>query len=526
MTLISVIIPVYNSEKYLVECLDSVINQSFKDYEVICVDDGSTDSSLEILESYSRDHSFIKVISQPNLYAGAARNTGIEAARGEWLTFLDSDDSLDHDALQRLYTAAVSTGSDVVRAKGYYLNSDDEKAVVDWSLRDGIIEDGDSFKWSDISQDIFNISAGNPWGMIVRKKVVDDYSIRFFTLPRTEDIAFTYYSYLRASKITVIYDQLVFHRQSEGGMENTKVKHPLVPLEARHQLESMCKKDGFYDSVYKGFWVTGFRSYLQMILLLSSGDQKKDAKLYYDDIFRILSLHPDIDLKNDKILRARSSDFYKKYETLVESKDFDSYWEEITRPRREMEERLRLKEEKDAIERDVAINSREPSTESIKFSVVIPVYNATAYIRECLDHIVYQSYSNVEIICVDDGSTDDSRELIEKEYPDVKLICQNNSGAGIARNNGFEHCSGDYVLFMDSDDWIEYNLFRRMRDVITSSNYPEVVLYSHERFDQVYAVSEKHSVLKDYNGIWVSNLEKSPDFFLNNDFVVPWNKVL
>ena len=91
---VSVIIPVYNVEDYLRQCLDSVINQTLKDIEIICVDDGSTDNSLQIFREYEQKDSRVKVLTQKNQYAGVARNTGMNIARGHYYVFLDSDDFL------------------------------------------------------------------------------------------------------------------------------------------------------------------------------------------------------------------------------------------------------------------------------------------------------------------------------------------------------------------------------------------------------------------------------------------------
>ncbi len=96
----SIIIPVYNVEPYLRECLDSVLNQTFGDWEAICVNDGSTDGSASILEEYAEKDSRFKIISQPNGGLSAARNTGLKAAEGEYVLFLDSDDWLEPQALE------------------------------------------------------------------------------------------------------------------------------------------------------------------------------------------------------------------------------------------------------------------------------------------------------------------------------------------------------------------------------------------------------------------------------------------
>lgn len=101
--LFSIIIPVYNVENYLRDCLDSVLSQSFSDWEAVCVNDGSTDHSLSILEEYASRDNRITVISQPNGGLSAARNTGLNAAKGDYVIFLDSDDWLEADALKTLY---------------------------------------------------------------------------------------------------------------------------------------------------------------------------------------------------------------------------------------------------------------------------------------------------------------------------------------------------------------------------------------------------------------------------------------
>ena len=114
MVKISVIIPVYNVEKYLKECLDSVINQTLKDIEIICVNDGSTDNSLNILENYAKKDNRIIVISQKNKGLSGARNTGLKYCSGEYVSFIDSDDYVSKDLFELTYNNAISNNSDLV----------------------------------------------------------------------------------------------------------------------------------------------------------------------------------------------------------------------------------------------------------------------------------------------------------------------------------------------------------------------------------------------------------------------------
>lgn len=105
---VSVIIPVYNAERHLEECLDSCVTQTLMQIEIICINDGSTDSSEEILKKYARKHSNIVILSQKNQGSGVARNLGIEYANGEFIAFMDSDDYYPNkDALKKLYDAAI-----------------------------------------------------------------------------------------------------------------------------------------------------------------------------------------------------------------------------------------------------------------------------------------------------------------------------------------------------------------------------------------------------------------------------------
>ena len=106
MVAISIVIPVYNIEKYLKECLDSLVNQTFKDFEVICVNDGSKDKSLDILNEYAKKDSRFIVVTQENGGSGSARNNGLSRARGKYVQFLDGDDYFEPELLEKLYNLA------------------------------------------------------------------------------------------------------------------------------------------------------------------------------------------------------------------------------------------------------------------------------------------------------------------------------------------------------------------------------------------------------------------------------------
>lgn len=125
---VSVIIPVYNTENYLAKCLNSLTKQTLEDIEIICINDGSTDNSLGILNDFAKKDSRIKVLSQKNLKQGAARNNGLKIAQGEFVTFVDSDDWVDSDYLEKLYNAAVNNNVNMA-ASSITRDKDHEVAV-------------------------------------------------------------------------------------------------------------------------------------------------------------------------------------------------------------------------------------------------------------------------------------------------------------------------------------------------------------------------------------------------------------
>lgn len=111
---ISVIVPVYNAEKTISKCIQSLLEQTFQEFELILVNDGSKDNSLQLLKEFEEHHSNFKVIDQVNGGASIARNTGLDAASGDYIVFVDIDDYLDSDYLDVLYQEIVKTGNDIV----------------------------------------------------------------------------------------------------------------------------------------------------------------------------------------------------------------------------------------------------------------------------------------------------------------------------------------------------------------------------------------------------------------------------
>lgn len=140
MPKISVIIPVYNAEKYIKECVDSVLNQDFQDYEIIVVNDGSTDNTAQILKEYDTKIIFI---NQPNSGSSATRNRGVQNAEGEYILHIDSDDFIEHNYLSLMYESAVKFDADVVVCDFYKFINGEDIYIQDYKKIDGLVDHSD-----------------------------------------------------------------------------------------------------------------------------------------------------------------------------------------------------------------------------------------------------------------------------------------------------------------------------------------------------------------------------------------------
>lgn len=197
---VSVICPVFNAEKYLSACLDSVFAQSLKEIEIICINDGSTDKSLLILQNYAAKDSRLKIINQTNSGAANCRNTGIELAQGKYLHFCDADDLLQPDMLESMYDSAISEECDIVICNAFYLRNNHLKHM-DFALQKREIPQK-LFSPKQIPESIFNITNPAAWNKLFKKEFIIKENIRFQNLSSCNDIAFTWLALAAAAKIT------------------------------------------------------------------------------------------------------------------------------------------------------------------------------------------------------------------------------------------------------------------------------------------------------------------------------------
>ena len=217
----SVIIPVYNVEEYLRECVDSILNQSFRDYEIILVDDGSKDTSGKICDSYSQKYpDTVKTLHKPNGGQSDARNMGMEMAVGDYVVYIDSDDFVTStDFLKDIYDEIKNRNSDIVLYKFQkYRNGKLEKCT--FSLSDiNAIENGDELLLELVRRDAYY---GMAWIKAFRRDIATKNQVAFEKNLLGEDMDWYFALLLHADKITAIDKSYIAYRQREGSTTTTQ----------------------------------------------------------------------------------------------------------------------------------------------------------------------------------------------------------------------------------------------------------------------------------------------------------------
>ena len=216
--LVSIVLPVFNVEDYLRECLESIFSQDYKNLEIIAVNDGSTDGSRKILGDYERRGYPISIIDQPNLGLSAARNSAIEAATGEFLMFIDSDDRIAHSAVGLCVTFAKMEGLDCVTFNAKQFGDGDSNLQTDdarfkKSIPAGVFDGLSLFELLLSDKSVWVCA----WQFFFRKKFFDTTGLRFREGIIHEDVEFTPRALVRLEKIGFLDNALYHYRADRGG---------------------------------------------------------------------------------------------------------------------------------------------------------------------------------------------------------------------------------------------------------------------------------------------------------------------
>lgn len=251
---ISVIVPVYNAEKYLKHCLDTLLAQTFKDIEIICVNDMSTDESVSILREYQQRDARIKILEHREKTEGAAeaRNLGISAAKGDYLAIVDADDFFELDMLEKSYSLIEATYADVAIFDAFWyddLQKIDYKSSHTAAFNEKFFPKAEVFDPRDNSLNMFRGTHAAPWGKLFRRDLIVDKDIRFISGRYWDDLVFTYTALCSAKKIALLRECLLHYRwNAVESQTSIKGKCPEVGYKITYALKSEFERRCLYDT--------------------------------------------------------------------------------------------------------------------------------------------------------------------------------------------------------------------------------------------------------------------------------------
>lgn len=220
MTLVSVVVPVYNASKYLNSLFNTLLNQTFTDIEIICVDDGSKDDSAEIIKKFACKDIRIKLIEQPNQGGGAARNTGIEHAGGKYVICLDSDDDYEKDLIENLYNQAQKTNADITFCKYKKHNIKTGRIAGNKGVTYKLLPDKEVFSKKDVP-DIFALADPVPYNKLYKTEFIKSRNLKYSLTKSTNDLAFTMLAFAFAKRISFVDKELATYRFLTPGSGST-----------------------------------------------------------------------------------------------------------------------------------------------------------------------------------------------------------------------------------------------------------------------------------------------------------------
>lgn len=250
---VSVVVPIYNVEKYLRNCLDSLLVQTIKNFEVICVDDGSPDKCGVICDEYTAKDRRVKVIHQKNRGAGAARNVGLAKAKGRYIAFLDADDMYRPDTLAKIYTHAVTYHADIV-IFGAEFTDQDGGFLQNETVNIAPLLGEKPFSAKELPNYLYQITSCNPWNKLFRRDFILDQRISFQTLRTANDLYFTSFAMACAKRIAVLQEPLAIHRmRNKGNLQTQKNETPLDFLTALEKLKTALNSRHLWESLEQSF---------------------------------------------------------------------------------------------------------------------------------------------------------------------------------------------------------------------------------------------------------------------------------
>lgn len=310
MTKVSVIVPVYNVENYLRKCLDSLINQTLEDIEIIVVNDGSTDNSGKIINEFLKKSNKIKLVEKQNGGLSDARNYGMKYATGEYIAFLDSDDYVDKTAYEKMYNKAIDQNCDFVECDFVWKYDTKEKKDIGELYKD--------------KHEMLEKARVVAWNKLIKRSLIEEKKIEFPKGLRYEDIEFFYKLLPHINKFGFVKECLIYYVQRNNSIVNTQNERTKEIFEVLDNVITYYKDNNFYEEYKIELEYTYTRlllcsSFLRIIKIKNSLIRKEQLKNTWENLNYNFP-----EWKNNEILKEVKS-LKNKYMKSVNSITFKLY---------------------------------------------------------------------------------------------------------------------------------------------------------------------------------------------------------
>ncbi len=470
---LSIIMPVYNTKKYLQRSLNSIIKEVNDKTELIVVDDCSTDGSLDYLKKYQKKYlkKNINIIhNDKNIGAGLSRNKAIDLSKGKYIGFIDSDDYVNPNYFNNMLKLIEQEQSDIVVS---------DVALVD---DNGIINNNNIFVgniYNSRDNDdktlpkeyIFgNWACASTCAKLFKKDIIKDLK---FSVYQSDDIFFTIPALMKAKKISYCRYNPYFYYQRANSLTRTneykKYKEStdclLQAINYLYSLDINCAKIYSANALFPFFCYSlddiNLKYIPEYLIMLKNNLQNKEK--------RTNLLTKNEYLKNNHLTDSK---IYRRYLKCIENDNYEKFNEILNnkyRPEFSFKDKVLNK-----------IHYLKPRDKSFNplVSIVIPVYNGANYIEEAINSALNQTYKNIEIIIVDDGSKDNTEEIIKKYKDKVRYYKKENGGVATALNLAINKMKGEYFSWLSHDDLYFPDKIEKQVEYLRHCKNKKIVLFS------------------------------------------------
>lgn len=533
---VSVIVPVYNGEKYLNQCLDSISNQTLENIEIICINDGSSDNTSSILKKYSSKDNRFKIITTENRGQGCARNTALNEAVGKYISFVDADDWIESDSLELLYKKAESDNLDMVFFQMVnYMQLSDNFVSTDLynikSFENNAIDEHVTFNHNNTQKFLFEIPVG-PVSKFYNRQFIESNNLRFPEGMYFEDNAFFYNAYFHCKKAGFLKKQLYYRRRHEESVTQTFDESKFDIVKAANEVLEVFANHSMYD-VYKGDVIN--HTFSMLLEWFRKSPLNIRQKFYENIKYGFMGFS---DLKKD--FNENLNCEYKIIFSTVLDNNF--YLDFLCDYKLKTTDYVIYNGKNEFLKgSDEYLEYKSTLMKKFKISVVIPIYNNERFIHRTLMSIENQSFGieNIEVLMVDDNSNDNTCEVI-RQYCDkyegfTSIHIKEGTGSpGTPRNIGLLESSSDYVIFLDHDDLFEIDALEKLYRTITENDCdfvygtyasididkPTKIVYPNEKHGYFESLWEnKRSIAFPPPSIWTRLFKR--DLLIDNNILFP-----